>query len=67
MQFFVRRYEGADSPQNEYETVEAESAREAAELACGEPLTECGPNGRLRATVRNPLRPGAIPFYAIAQ
>ena len=38
----MRRYDGPDQPHNEYKTVEAESAKEAAEQVCGEPLTERG-------------------------
>ena len=67
MLFSVRRYEGADRPHNGYETVEAESAQEAAEQVCGELLTERGHPARLRATVHT-KPPGRFPvsFYALA-
>ena len=67
MLFSVRRYEGPDQPHNGYETVEAESAKEAAEQVCGEPLTERGHPARLRATV-HAKPPGRFPvsFYALA-
>ena len=66
MLFSVRRYDGADKPYNAYETVEAESAKEAAEKACGEPLAESGARMRLRATVHT-QPPEGVPatFYAL--
>ena len=65
MIFNVRRYQGADNPQNGYEKVEAESAREAAEQACGEPLTDRGKNADLRATVHtNPPQGRPQVFFA---
>lgn len=65
MLFSVRRYEGADNPLNGYETIEAESAKEAAERACGEPLTDRGAPMRLRATVHTkPPRGVPFTFYA---
>ena len=65
MQFSVRCYKGADNPQDGYQTVEAGSAKEAAEQRCGEPLTERGPAMILRATVHT-IPPGRqpVPFYA---
>ena len=52
MQFSVRRYDGADRASSGYVTVEAGSAKEAAERVCGEALTENGGKpGKLRATV----------------
>ena len=58
MQFFVRRYDGADSPHDGYEKIEANSPKDAAEKACGETLTEEGKPMRLRATVRvRPILP----------
>lgn len=51
MKFSVRRFDGADNPQNGYETVEADSAKAAAEQVCGESLIESGVNARLRAEV----------------
>ena len=51
MKFQVRRYKGPDKPQDGYEKVEADSAKQAAELVCEEPLTEDGPHWKLRATV----------------
>ena len=66
MKFSVRCYQGPDRPQNGYVTVEAESAKEAAEKACGEALTDRGPRMRLRATVLT-QPPGRLPtpFYAV--
>ena len=65
MIFKVRRYKGPDKPQNGYEAVEAESAQEAAEKACGEPLADLGPASKLRATV-HPTPPAGVPltYYA---
>ena len=67
MLFLVRRYDGPAQPHNVYETVEAESAKEAAEQVCGEPLTEQERPARLRATVHT-KPPGGhpVPFYALA-
>ena len=63
--FSVRCYEGADGPQDGFQTVEADSAKEAAEKLCGEPLTELGPNLRLRAMVLSkPPRNRPLTFYA---
>ena len=66
MVFSVRRYDGPDKPHNGYETVEAESAKEAAEKACGEPLIERGARMRLRATVHTQPPEGVpVAFYAL--
>ena len=43
--------QGADSPQGEYQPIEAENAKEAAEKVCGGPLVEGAGLGNLRATV----------------
>ena len=51
MIFQVRRFKGPDKPQNGCEDVEAESAHEAAEIVCGERLTDRGSRGTLRAMV----------------
>ena len=65
MLFSVRCYEGADSPQDGHQTVEADSAKEAAKKLCGEPLTVIGPNLRLRATVlTQPPHNRPLTFYA---
>ena len=65
MIFQVRRYKGPDKPQNGYENVEAESAQEAAEKVCGEPLTDRGPRWKLRATVLpNPRTSVPLTYYA---
>ena len=65
MIFQVRRYKGPDKPQNGYENVEAESAQEAAEKVCGEPLTDRGASWKLRATVLpNPQGIVALTYYA---
>ena len=67
MKFSVRRYEGADNPQNGYETVEAGSAQEAAEKVCGEPLIAEGKPARLRATVhKQPPESAPKAFYSKA-
>ena len=65
MIFQVRRYKGRDKPQNGCEAVEAESAQEAAEKVCGEPLTDRGPRWKLRAMVLpNPQASVALTYYA---
>jgi hypothetical protein len=53
-------------PKGEYQKVEAQSAKEAAEKQCGHTLSEIGSNHQLRALVhemRWPRRPSPILFY----
>ena len=64
MIFHVQCYKGPDK-HADYEDVEAESAQEAAEKVCGEPLTDRGPRWKLRASVLpNPQASGPQTFYA---
>ena len=64
--FNVKCYQGADNPEGDYREIEAESAQEAAEKACGEPLVSGGSNHNLRATVFTipPESPSPVTFYA---
>ena len=68
MLFEVRCYKGPASPQGGYKTVEAESAKEAAEKRCGKPLTEKGARHRLRAMVKaldDPPSKLSLKFFAM--
>jgi hypothetical protein len=61
--FQVWCYDGANKPDGRgYVAIEAESAQDAAEKLCGEPLTLNGKH--LRALVHtSPPKPSALPFY----
>ena len=65
MEFRVRCYQGADRPLGGYQPIVADSAKEAAEQACGERLVEGGRPAQLRATVHTmPLRGLPWTFYS---
>ena len=60
-EFRVKCYRGADRPLGEYLPTWADSAKEAAEQACGEELIENGKPGHLRAVV-NTMPPRRHPW-----
>ena len=64
--FRVRCFEGADKPKGDFKEIEALNKREAAEKACGEPLSERGSPARLRAVVWSKLPPNKS-FYEKVQ
>lgn len=68
MEFRVRCYKGANCAPGGFQAVMADSAKEAAEQACGERLAESGQPARLRAEVHTmPARGEAQSFYSTAE
>jgi hypothetical protein len=62
--FKVGCFEGTGNPKGNYEDVEAQTELEAAEIKCGEPLSEGGLPVHLRAVVvSGPPSPGNTSFY----
>ena len=68
LEFRVQCWCGASEPINEYkyERIVADSAKEAAEKPCGEPLRESGQPAHLRAVVKTvSLQPQTWTYYAL--